>query len=169
MSGLTRAFSRGDDLASGRVGAGRGIECIGPLRHGPQLRARSEKAVDLGVHIGEMARQQFTGMCARRLARGLHAEDLAYLRKREARGLRVPDEPQTVGGLVGILAVAVRVARGLVHEADALVISDGLGGKPRLVSQFSDTHGSIVLEGLRAQGPAASHASAATRGTRTHA
>jgi len=155
MQGVRRGVSRrvfrggacGNDLAPRRVVARRGVERIGPLGHCHELGPRRQKAIDLRVDLGNVARQQAARVAACRLPGGLHPHDLADLGERETRRLRVTNEPQPVDGIVVVVAIAVAVAIRLAHEADALVVPNRLGRETRLVRQFSDAHASIVLEG----------------------
>ena len=55
------------------------------------------------------------------------------LGEREARRLRVPDEPQSIDGVFVVVAIPVGVAVGLAHEADALVVPDRLGREAGLI------------------------------------
>ncbi len=118
----------------------------GAFRHGSQLGAGGEQAVDLGIDIGKVAGQKVARVGTRRLSRGLHADDLARLGESEPRRLGVANEAEPLDGVVPVVAVPVRVAVGLLHEPDLLVVPQSLCSKARLLGKFSDAHGPIVRQ-----------------------
>lgn len=67
-------------------------------------------------------------------------EDRADLRECKAGGLGVAYEVEPVDRILGVFPIPIGSTVGFRKKADGFVVANGLGGRARSSSQFSDSH-----------------------------
>jgi hypothetical protein len=127
-------LSRGDHLASVRVGASPRIHVVGSFCESGHFRARRPKSLDLLVDLVKVPVNEFPGVRASRLPSILHVQDASDLGERQARPLGVTNEAQAFASVVPIVSVVGRRSLRGSKQTDALVVPNGLGADASLVS-----------------------------------
>jgi hypothetical protein len=131
-------------LAAVGVDTVRRIEASSAFSELSQLAAGLPEGLYVLIEGRHVPFQQIDHVMTGGLTLTAQLEDRRDLGEGEAGGLGIPDEGETVDGILGVVPIVVGIAGRLGEQSDLFVIADRLGSGTCSVRQFSDSHEASV-------------------------